>query len=71
MYYLNTNAQSLLFEKVIHGRVFVDKSLLIEKISDVIGTGDSFICITRPRACLKIKNCTKYMFPPSQCYSII
>ncbi len=49
MYYLNTNAQSLLFEKVIHGRVFVDKSLLIEKISDVIGTGDSFICITRPR----------------------
>lgn len=49
MYYLNTNAQRLLFEKFIHGRVFVDKSLLIDKVSDVIGTGDSFICITRPR----------------------
>lgn len=49
MYYLNTNTQSLLYQKVVNNEVFVDKSLLIEKVSRVIGTGNPYICITRPR----------------------
>lgn len=49
MYYLNTNTQYLLYQKVINNRIFVDKSLMIEEVSKVIGTNDSYICITRPR----------------------
>lgn len=33
MYYLNTDTQRILFQEVVDGAVFVDKSLLIEKIS--------------------------------------
>lgn len=49
MYYLNTNVQHVLYQKVVNNKVFVDKSLLIEKISKAIGTGNPYICITRPR----------------------
>ena len=49
MYYLNTNAQYLLYQKVVNSQIFVDKSLMIEEVSRVIGTGNPYICITRPR----------------------
>lgn len=49
MYYLNTNAQYVLYQKVINNRIFVDKSLMIEEVSKAIGTGNPYICITRPR----------------------
>ncbi len=49
MYYLNTDIQSLLYQKVVNNKIFVDKSMLIEKISQVIGTGNPYVCITRPR----------------------
>lgn len=49
MYYLNTKAQSQLYQKIVDSQIFVDKSLMIEKISKVIGTDSSYLCITRPR----------------------
>ena len=49
MYYLNTDIQSLLYQKVVNNKIFVDKSMLIEKISPMIRTNSKYICITRPR----------------------
>ena len=49
MYYLNTNAQRVLYQKIVNNQIFVDKSLLIEEVSKAIGTGNPYICITRPR----------------------
>lgn len=49
MYYLNTKAQYMLYQKVVNNQIFVDKSLMIEEVSKVIGTGNPYICITRPR----------------------
>lgn len=48
MYYLDTNTSSILFQKTSSNRIFVDKSMLIQKVSEKIGTEDSFICVTRP-----------------------
>ncbi|NBI73407.1 AAA family ATPase [Clostridiaceae bacterium] len=49
MNYLNTNRPGILFEEALNSKIYVDKSLLIEKVSDYIKTGDKYICITRPR----------------------
>lgn len=49
MYYLNTDVQYKLYQKVVNNRIFVDKSLMIEEVSKAIGTGNPYICITRPR----------------------
>lgn len=49
MYYLNTKVQYMLYQKVVNNQIFVDKSLMIEEVSKVIGTGNPYICITRPR----------------------
>lgn len=43
MYYLNTGAQYRMFQKVVNGKIFVDKSLLIEKVSEAIGTGNAYM----------------------------
>lgn len=48
-FYLNTDTPLLLFEKARRNQIFVDKSLLIEKLSSRIHTWDQYICITRPR----------------------
>ena len=45
MYYLNTKAQSQLYQKIVDSQIFVDKSLMIEKISKVIGTDSSLSLI--------------------------
>lgn len=49
MYYLNTNTQIILFQRVLNSKIYVDKSLLIEKISAQIMTANPYICIIRPR----------------------
>lgn len=48
-YYLNTTTPIILFEETINSEIYVDKSLLIERISEKIKTGNKYICITRPR----------------------
>lgn len=49
MHYLNTNTQAILFQDTLNSKIYVDKSLLIEKISPLIRTNEKYICITRPR----------------------
>lgn len=49
MYYLNTKTPMKLFQKARNSKIYVDKSLLIEKVSGRIDTMDQYVCITRPR----------------------
>lgn len=49
MYYLNTDIPLLLFQSTVNSAIYVDKSLLAEEISRMIGTENRYICITRPR----------------------
>lgn len=49
MHYLNTNTQAILFRDTPNSKIYVNKSLLIEKISPLIRTNEKYICITRPR----------------------
>jgi len=49
MYYLNTDSAYQLFQETVNSEIFVDKSMLIDKISRKIRTADKYICITRPR----------------------
>jgi len=50
MYYLDTNLSYINFEQTIHDDIYVDKTMLIEKISHRLNKKSSkYICITRPR----------------------
>lgn len=49
MHYLNTNTQVMLFKETLNSEIYVDKSLLIEKINPMIRTNGKYIAITRPR----------------------
>ncbi len=49
MKYLNSESPMIHFRNTIRNQYYVDKSLLIEKVSSNIGTGTHDICITRPR----------------------
>ena len=49
MNYLNTDTQMILFQRILNSKIYVDKSMLIEKISAQLLTANSHICITRPR----------------------
>lgn len=49
MHYLNTNVQIRLFQDALNSEIYVDKSMLIKKISPMIRTNEKYICITRPR----------------------
>lgn len=49
MNYLNTENAYILFQKALRSEIYVDKSMLIDKISSKIGTDNQYICITRPR----------------------
>lgn len=49
MQYLNTDETSILFQRARNSEIYVDKSLLIDKVSAKIGTNSQYICITRPR----------------------
>lgn len=56
MYYLNTSTPYIQFQKAINSEFYVDKSLMIEKISARIMTGNQYICVTRPRRFGKTMN---------------
>ena len=47
--YLNANKPLENYKSLYRSKYFVDKSLLIERLSGVIETSDKYICITRPR----------------------
>lgn len=49
MNYLNTGDACTLFGEILNNKIYVDKSMLIDKISSKIRTGNKYICITRPR----------------------
>lgn len=49
MNYLNTRLPMIHFQKTLKNEIYVDKSMLIEPINKLVGTGDCYICITRPR----------------------
>lgn len=37
------------FVKALKAKIYVDKSMLIKEVNELIGTNDGFMCITRPR----------------------
>ena len=47
--YLNTNKPLENYKKLYRSKYFVDKSLIIEELNELIYTSDRYICITRPR----------------------
>ena len=49
MNYLNAGDSYVFFEKAQESEIYVDKSLLIEVVSQKIRKNDQYICITRPR----------------------
>lgn len=49
MYYLNAKTPLVLFEKAVNSKIYVDKSRMLEKLSERIGTGNQSVCVTRPR----------------------
>ncbi|RGC43208.1 AAA family ATPase, partial [Absiella sp. AM29-15] len=46
MYYLDTDIPVELFQRVLKKKIYVDKSMLIDKFNDVIGSEDCYYCIT-------------------------
>ena len=49
MYYLDTKIPFALFQRVLKRKSYVDKSMLIHKLNDVIGNDECYLCVTRPR----------------------
>lgn len=47
--YLNTNASFKDFRMLRYDKYFIDKSNMIEKISERIKTKNRFLCVTKPR----------------------
>ena len=47
--YLNTNKPLKNYNHLYRSKYFVDKSLIIEELNEVILTSDRYVCITRPR----------------------
>ena len=47
--YLNTNAAYKDFEMLRNDRYFIDKSAMIQKVSERIKTKNRYLCITKPR----------------------
>lgn len=37
------------FQEILNNKTYVDKSLLIKKVSEYISTESSYLCLTRPR----------------------
>lgn len=48
-YFLNSITPVNQFTKTTKEKYFVDKSKLIEKMNELVGTASQFVCITRPR----------------------
>lgn len=49
MFYLNTTAPYEAFKMVVNDTIYVDKTLMIEEVSQYIGVEKRFLCITKPR----------------------
>lgn len=47
--YLNSDKPLVNYKNLYRSKYFVDKSLIIEKLNEVIETSDKYICVTRPR----------------------
>ena len=48
-YFLNGHFRNNEFQLMAKDKYFVDKTMLIDKINELIGIKDRFVCITRPR----------------------
>ena len=48
-YFLNNHFKGNEFELMAKDKYFVDKTEMIEKLNNIIGIKDRFVCITRPR----------------------
>ena len=48
-YFLNTPIVNNSFTEVAIYQYFIDKSVLIEKVNECMGTPNKYLCITRPR----------------------
>ncbi len=48
-YFLNNVNEINQFSKTTKEKYFVDKSDLIEKMNELVGTASQYVCITRPR----------------------
>ena len=55
-YFLNNITQINQFTKTTKEKYFVDKSKLIEKMNELVGTASQYVCITRPRRFGKTTN---------------
>ncbi|MDO4330090.1 MAG: AAA family ATPase [Lachnospiraceae bacterium] len=49
MYHLNVSSPIINYQKTLKRKIYVDKSLLIKPLNDLIGTDECYVCITRPR----------------------
>ncbi len=58
MNYLDTNTLTINFDRMLKDDIYVDKSLLIEKINRMIGKRNCYVCITKPRRFGKTSNLT-------------
>ena len=47
--YLNTDTALENYKKLIKSKYFVDKSLIIGKLNNLLGTSECYVCITKPR----------------------
>ena len=47
--YLNTDTALENYKKLIKSKYFVDKSLIIDKLNNLLGTSECYVCITKPR----------------------
>ncbi len=47
--YLDTGDSYILFEKAVNSKLYVDKSMLIDAVSQSMESGNQYLCITRPR----------------------
>lgn len=49
MFYLNTVSPFDIFRKTLKNDIYVDKTLMIDAVSEFIGREKCFLCVTRPR----------------------
>ena len=47
--YLNTDAALENYKKLIKSAYFIDKSMILDNLNNLINTSDSYVCITKPR----------------------
>ena len=43
------NPGNALLKKLTNSKIYIDKSLLIKELNELVNTGDCFVCVSRPR----------------------